>query len=356
MFSPYLLNGYPTRPHRPLMALNMYTSALVLCAVVLLGGFSPSNTWAKQPEAKPNLHKKSPSLSSKSAKKAIHQTPKVAYASKKKNLAQRATKKTAVAPHPVSTPHAAEPIPMYSQAMVVLDANTGKALLTRNPNQVLPMASLTKLMTAMVIEDAGLSPEDPITISEEDVDHIKNTQSRLDIGLRLRRADAMLLALMSSENRAAHAIARNYPGGIPAFVMGMNQKAAMLGMLSTHFVDPTGLSPLNVSTPNDLAKLVQAASLHSRIREFSTKHAAQLLLEGGAVEFRNTNPEVLHSNGLMNITLSKTGYIREAGFCLAFAALVNARPVTVVMMAANTKRNRLIDMRNLGKFLTIAMK
>lgn len=242
-------------------------------------------------------------------------------------------------------------VPIYANALLVVDQSNHQVLLTKNPQQVMPLASLTKLMTAMVLEDAKLSDDEVITIGEEDIDLIKNSHSRLMVGLPLRRADALLLALMASDNRAAHALGRHYPGGVSAFVMAMNQKAAMLGMHQTRFVDPTGLSPNNVSSPNDIVLLVNAASQYENLRNFSTMPSALVHIGEQTLAFHNTNPLIKNSSDLLNIKLSKTGHINEAGFCLAFLAMVNAKPITVVIMAAKSKSKRFQDMMHVAEYI-----
>src|SRR4051812_8833138 len=202
-------------------------------------------------------------------------------------------------------------IQLRSASVLVQDADTGEIVFTKNSEAIVPIASITKLMTAMVTIDRGLDFEDRIVLSREDVDLKKGSRSRLKPGGVLTRGELMLVALMASENRAAAALGRTYPGGTSAFVAAMNSKAAELGMTDSRFVDPTGLSSGNVSSARDLAKLVNAAHGYEAIREFSTRDRTTVSVYGRPMTFRNTNGLVRSSH--WEIGLSKTGYISEAG-------------------------------------------
>src|SRR5687767_4754926 len=182
-----------------------------------------------------------------------------------------------------------KPVFLRSSSALVQDADSGEIVINKNSDAVVPIASITKLMTAMVILDRDLDLEQRIVLSREDVDSVKGTRSRLRTGSVLTRDELLLLALMASENRAAAALGRTYPGGMPAFVAAMNQKAAALGMTESKFVEPTGLSPANVSSARDLAKLVQAAHGYELIREYSTRDRASVKALGRQLNFRNTN-------------------------------------------------------------------
>jgi len=205
-------------------------------------------------------------------------------------------------------------ISLRSASVLVQDADTGEIVFNKNSEAVVPIASITKLMTAMVTIDRGLDLESRVVLAREDVDSLKGSRSRLRTGSVLTRSELMLLALMASENRAAAALGRTYPGGTEAFVIAMNQKAADLGMTDSRFVDPTGLSSNNVSSARDLAKLVHAAHGYELIREYSTRDRATVNAFGKNLSFRNTNGLVRNSH--WEIGLSKTGYISEAGRCL----------------------------------------
>ena len=203
---------------------------------------------------------------------------------------------------------------LYSSSALVIDQNTGNTLLQKQPDTVVPIASISKLMTAMVVLDAKLDMQEIIGIGDEEIDGLKGTRSRLPVGTTMTRETAMLLALMSSENRAAHALGRHYPGGLAAFAAAMNRKARSLGMLNSRFEEPTGLSSNNVSTAHDLARMVAAAARYPEIRGFSTTAEAKIELNGRITEFHNTN--ALVRGDTWEIGVSKTGYISEAGRCL----------------------------------------
>lgn len=238
---------------------------------------------------------------------------------------------------------------LYSASALVIDQATGEAVLEKKPDAVVPIASISKLMTAMVALDAKPDMHEVISIGEEDVDTLKGTHSRLPVGTTMTRETAMLLALMSSENRAAHAIARHYPGGLPAFVAAMNQKAKALGMTSSNFEEPTGLSHNNVSTAHDLAKMVAAASQYPEIRTFSTTAEARVDLNGRVQDFRNTN--ALVKNGQWEIGVSKTGYIAEAGRCLVMQAKLAAKSVVIVLLDSVGKMTRVGDAMRIKRWM-----
>ncbi|MDR2164053.1 MAG: D-alanyl-D-alanine endopeptidase [Zoogloeaceae bacterium] len=234
-----------------------------------------------------------------------------------------------------------DPRTLGSAAVLVMDQTSGKILLEKNPDMISPIASISKLMTAMVVLDAGQDMEEIISLGEEDVDYRKGTHSRLQIGTSMTRDTALLLALMSSENRAANALGRHYPGGLPAFVATMNRKARSLGLKYTHFVEPTGLSSDNVSTPRELARLAVVAHRYPKIRAYSTMAQAHLDTGGAMLVFNNTNTLVKNPN--WQIGLSKTGYISEAGRCLVMQAWVSGRPVVMVLLDSSGKMTRVGD-------------
>lgn len=242
-----------------------------------------------------------------------------------------------------------EGLRLHSNAVLVLDADTNAVLLNKNDDAVLPIASLTKLMTALVVVDAGLPMDEVLTITDDDVDRLKGSGSRLAVGTRLTRAEALHLALMSSENRAAHALGRTYPGGVGAFVAAMNNKARELGLEQTRFVEPTGLSSDNRSSPRDLARLVQVASTRPLLRELSV--SPQYALDDGrrVVHYRNSNKLVRESD--WDILLQKTGYIREAGRCVAMQVRLAGRNVIMVLMNAGNSAARWADAETLLQWL-----
>jgi D-alanyl-D-alanine endopeptidase (penicillin-binding protein 7) len=214
---------------------------------------------------------------------------------------------------------------------------------------VLPIASLTKMMTGLVVAEAQLPLEEEITIRREDVDTLKGSSSRLRVGTTLSRGEALHLALMSSENRAAHALARTYPGGVSAFVSAMNNQARQLGMLQTRYVDPTGLSPGNQSSARDLATLAAAAGSHAVLREFSTSSGYRLPPEDGGLRYGNTNPLVRSDR--WRIRLQKTGYISEAGQCLLLQTRVAGRKLIMVFLDSVGKFGRVQDAERVRRWL-----
>lgn len=239
---------------------------------------------------------------------------------------------------------------LASGAALVMNASTGRMVFGKNPARRTPIASITKLMTAMVVLDAGLQMDTPITIADSDVDRVKKSSSRLEVGTTLSRHDTMWLALMSSENRAAHSLARTYPGGVNAFVNAMNKKARSLGMLNTRFYDPTGLNKNNTSTAADLALMAQAAYRYPLIRQFTTSTEHDIVSASGRpLHYQNSN--ALVREGVWEIELSKTGYIKEAGRCLVMVADVHNKPMVMVFLDANAPSGRINDARNLKNWL-----
>ena len=240
---------------------------------------------------------------------------------------------------------------IQSTGALVLDPTTGQTLFSKNADFVHPIASITKLMTAMVVIDAKLNGDEAIEITTEDIDLVKNTTSRLPIGSHFRRDDLLRLALMASDNRAASALGRNYPGGLPAFVEAMNAKAHALGLTQTHYVDSSGLSPGNVSSALDLGKLVAAASNYPLIREYTTTRAVTVQLPDSKrkMTFQNTNALVRASD--WNIGLSKTGYINEAGKCLVMMAMIANQPIVIVLLDSWGRLTRIGDANRIRKWL-----
>jgi D-alanyl-D-alanine endopeptidase (penicillin-binding protein 7) len=238
---------------------------------------------------------------------------------------------------------------LKSASVLVVDPTNASVLLSRNADVAAPIASITKLMTALVVLDAGQSLQEPIEVTDADEDYGRSWSSRLSVGTVLTRGDMMHLALMASENRAAHALGSAYPGGIPAIVRAMNAKAAALGMSSAHFVEPTGLSSDNVASPEDLAKLVIAASRNPIIRAYSTDPSYAVRVRRHLVEFRNTDRLV--SNPTWNIVVQKTGYITEAGRCLVMEAVIEGRSVVIVLLDSLGKYTRLADATRVKNWL-----
>ncbi len=228
---------------------------------------------------------------------------------------------------------------LKSSVAIVVDQKTQDVIYEKNPSSVLPIASITKLMTAMVVLDAKLPLEETLTINDEDAKIYAH--SRLAQGTDLSRREALLLALMSSENRAAYTLGRNYPGGIQAFLVAMNKKAKEIGMLNSRFADPTGLLNQNSSSAEDLARMVNAAYQYPLIREFSTSASHTKVIRGRPQEFISSNRLV--RSGDMEIGLQKTGYISEAGRCLVMQATVKGRPVIMVFLDSAGKLSRFAD-------------
>jgi D-alanyl-D-alanine endopeptidase (penicillin-binding protein 7) len=240
---------------------------------------------------------------------------------------------------------------LKSNSFYVLDESSQSVILSRQADVAMPIASITKLMTALVVVEAHQSMDEVITVTPEDRGATaKTSTSRLEFGTALSRSDLLHLALMSSENRAAHALGRTYPGGISACVAAMNAKAKALGMTSAHFVEPTGLDTQNVASPEDLAKLVRAASAHEIIQEYSTDPSyAVSIKHRGTTEFHNT--DALVRNPTWNIIVQKTGYISEAGHCLVLRAAVEGRSVIIVLLDSIGKRTRVADAQRVRQWL-----
>ncbi len=242
----------------------------------------------------------------------------------------------------------AEPV-LRSSAALVLDTTHDSVLYSRHPDVAMPIASITKLMTALVVMDAGQSLDETLVVSDDDRSLGKGSFSRLLPGTRLTRGDLMHLALMASENRAAHALGRNYPGGVAACVIAMNAKARALGMTSSHFVEPTGLSEENVASPEDLAKLVMAAAKVPAIRDYSTDGDYEVRVGRHRVQFHNTDSLVNKAD--WNIIVQKTGYISEAGRCLVMQTVIEDRNVVIVLLNSYGKRTRVADARRIRKWM-----
>ena len=235
----------------------------------------------------------------------------------------------------------ADPLELKSSVALVLDQDTRQVLLSKNDHAVLPIASLTKLMTGMVVSEANLPMDEMITISDEDVDTEKNSRSRLTVGTQLTRGELLHLALMSSENRAAHALGRTYPGGLNRFVALMNARAQQLGMHDTRYVEPTGLSSANQSSAQDLAVLVAAAYQNPQLRQLTTSPSHEVEIGRRTLQFNNTNRLV--KSPAWDIGLQKTGYISEAGRCLVMQAEIAGRKLIMVFLDSAGKFSRIAD-------------
>lgn len=242
-----------------------------------------------------------------------------------------------------------DPLDLRSSVAMVIDQQTGETLYQKNADAVLPIASITKVMTAMVVLDAALPMDEMLDVTEADRDTERHSGSRLPMGTKLSRAEMMQLALMSSENRAASALGRHFPGGLPAFISAMNAKATAIGMSDSRFDDPTGLSSGNVSNARDLARMVRAAHGYPLIRQYST--ATDLSVDTGyrQVTFRSTNRLIDDPN--WDIGMQKTGYISEAGKCLVLQARIDSRPVIIVLLDATATQWRFSDAQRLRRWV-----
>lgn len=249
---------------------------------------------------------------------------------------------------PTHLQHAAPP-GLRSGAALVLDTTHSSVLYSRNAEVAMPIASITKLMTALVVMDAEQPLDEPLEISSEDRSPGKGSRSRLVPGTRLTRGDLMHLALMASENHAAHALGRAYPGGLAACVSAMNAKARALGMTSAHFVEPTGLSDENVASPEDLSKLVMAAAQVPAIRQYSTDRGYEVRVGRRMVRFRTTDSLVTRPDWAIQV--QKTGYISEAGRCLVMQTVIENRTVVIVLLNSYGKRTRVADARRIRKWM-----
>jgi serine-type D-Ala-D-Ala endopeptidase (penicillin-binding protein 7) len=238
---------------------------------------------------------------------------------------------------------------LKSSVALVIDQDTSEVLVSKNESAVLPIASLTKLMTGVIVSEAKLPMDEAITITQDDVDTEKGSTSRLRVGTTLTRGELMHLSLMSSENRAAHALGRTYPGGMSAFVEAMNAKAQLLGMADTRYVEPTGLSSRNQSSAQDLARLVAAASNDQMLSEMSTSPGHQVAVGRRTLQFGNTNRLV--KNPRWDIGLQKTGYISEAGQCLVMQAKVSGRKLIMVFLDSAGKLSRIGDAERVRRWV-----
>jgi D-alanyl-D-alanine endopeptidase (penicillin-binding protein 7) len=312
--------GGISRHRRRALAAATFAVTLVLASTVPTAGAATSTTAATRP------------------------------ASAKTNRAKQA------APRPISqgqrlglrvTP---DPLALRSSVALVIDQDTGEVLFSKNDTAVLPIASITKLMTALIVTEAEQSLDQSLTITQADVDTLKGTTSRLNVGTRLSRGELLHLALMSSENRAAHALGRNYPGGVPAFVAAMNRRASELGMTDTRFADPTGLSSGNQSSARDLAVLVQATSANDLIRSLSTSPTHHVAVGTRDLYYRNSNRLIFSPQ--WSIGLQKTGFIREAGRCVVMQAQLGDRHLIMVLLDATGPETRIADAERLRRHIT----
>lgn len=236
-----------------------------------------------------------------------------------------------------------------SASVLVMDEDDATVLYSKQPQKVMPIASITKLMTALVVLEGKQPLDETVTILQVDRDKSKASASRLTVGTKLTRSELLHLALMSSENRAAQAVCRAYTGGLPACLKAMNAKARELGMKNSRFVDPTGLSAGNVATASDLVKLVIAASHQPLIEEYSTSEHLTVHVGRQLLEFRNTNS--LTSKDDWEISVQKTGFTQDAGQCLVMRATIQQRPTVIVLLNSFGKLTRVADARRVRKWI-----
>lgn len=341
--------------------------AVLSCALALQG----MPAWAGSKHA--THHGKTAAKASQGKAKSVHgrgNAKKVAYkaaerkssrraalapvpARQKVRLAEQRARKAAAAKmtRVSALPSSLHEPSLYSSAVLVVNEQSGERIYEKNAQVVAPIASITKLMTAMVVLDMQLPLDELIAITDDDVDTLKNTRSRLAVGTTLTRGEMMHLALMASENRAAHALARTAAGGLAAFIERMNRTAQAHGMKDTRFADPTGLTSSNVSTANDLMRLVQAAHRYPEIHQYSTSETYSFVsnLNGRESVYNNTNPLVKSEN--WQIGVSKTGYISEAGKCLVMQATISDTPVVIVLLDSAGKLTRVGDANRIKRWL-----
>jgi D-alanyl-D-alanine endopeptidase (penicillin-binding protein 7) len=328
-------------------------SAMLVASLVGALVFAP--VWAEANQNKTQPSKRSAQASAKPSKNV----PKnVSKKSDRKSLAgKRVVQAGAMAAAPLRASFGqmaglrgtSDPLDLHSSVALVIDQDTREVLLSKNDQAVLPIASLTKLMTGLVISDAQLSLTEMIAITQADVDTEKGSSSRLAVGSVLSRGDLLHLALMSSENRAAHALGRTFPGGLDTFVSRMNARANSLGMRDTRYVEPTGLSSKNQSSAMDLAILVGAAYKEPLLRELSTSHGREIAVGHRTLQYNNTNRLV--KSPQWDIGLQKTGYISEAGQCLVMQAQVSGRKLIMVFLDSAGKLSRIGDAERVRRWL-----
>ena len=335
---------------KTLMAAGLALSLWALpAATSLAAGVSAQKTTAKSAKAA------KPAKSAKTAKTA--KSAKSAKAKSTLRMAKRSTRKMVVrAPQrPPSVGHLTglqatqDALDLKSSVALVIDQDTDEVLFSKNASAVLPIASITKLMTALVVTEAKLPLDEVLTVTSEDAAVRAGSSRQLRAGARLTRGEMLHLALMASENRAAYLLGRTYPGGLPSFVDAMNAKAQLLGMHDTRYVEPTGLSSDNRSSAEDLARLVNAASKHPLLRELSTSPEAVVPVGRQQVQFRNTNGLV--HNPEWDIGLQKTGYIAAAGRCVVMQTQMAGRKLIMVLLDSAGRYSRLGDAERLRKWL-----
>ena len=339
----------------PRVLLTLFFGLIALAVAIPASAHTASPSEATQATKTAQKHQKAQPRQSAKTKKEQASAKKRQASAKKKQASAKVARKPRdpndrmSAGSKLGLQSAMTEASLKSSAVLVIDQISGEVLFEKNPDSVLPIASITKLMTALVVAEADLPMTEMLAITKEDADLEKGVGSRLRVGTRLNRGELMHLALMSSENRAAHALGRTYPGGMEAFVDAMNIKAQQLGMASSRFTEPTGLNAGNISTPRDLVRLVEESFLVPLIREYSTSQNLLVRVGKRSQQFRNSNALVRTDS--WDLGLSKTGFIREAGRCLVMQAEVEKRPVILVMLDAPGTQHRLRDAEMIRRWL-----
>jgi len=322
------------------MKLSLPTLLLSLCLAVAASGPAQARTDRHKAGAK----------AAQGSKSRVSQRAVVVRSSQVRRVALQAAEPARVSFGQLQGLHAGgDPLALKSSVALVVDQDTNEVLFSKNPSAVLPIASITKLMTGLVVTEAKQPLDEVLSVTQDDVDTEKGSRSRLAVGTQLTRGEMMHLALMSSENRAANALGRHYPGGLEAFVAAMNRKAAALGMHDTHYVEPTGLSSKNQSSAQDLAVLVKEAHRQPLLRELTTSQEAQVAVGKRMVQFHTTNGLV--RNPHWEIGLQKTGYISEAGRCMVMQAHLAGRKLIMVLLDSAGKYSRIGDAERIRKWL-----
>ena len=332
------------------MSNKILTRALKIFGLVTLSAaFASPLAWAAT--AKNTVAKKSHAVRVSPAKKSISARKSIRFtaSTRHKNILQAFIPAKPSFGQMAGLHASPDSLDLKSSVALVIDQDTREVLFSKNDHAVLPIASLTKLMTGVIISGAQLPLDELITVTEDDIDTEKGSRSRLKVGTTLSRGEMLHLALMSSENRAAHALGRTYPGGLRVFVSLMNAKAKMLGMRDTRYVEPTGLSSLNQSSAQDLATLVNAAHGDPMLRELSTSTGYQIAVGSRTLQYNNTNRLV--KNPEWNIGLQKTGYISEAGQCLVMQTKIAGRKLIMVFLDSAGKLSRLGDAERVRRWV-----
>ncbi|WP_088930386.1 D-alanyl-D-alanine endopeptidase [Burkholderia multivorans] len=356
-------------PRRLLQSMTLGTAVSVAVALLATAAsVTPADAFAATAKTHHAAKKaaspaKQKAASGKSAKVAAAEAPRAKASRKRVTLAANvrgghhgAVRRVAFQPRQPTVGQAfglhdtPDALALRSSVAYVVDQNTGEPLFDKNSHAVVPIASISKLMTAMVVLDSKAPMTEQIEVTDEDRDYEKGTGSRLSVGSVLSREDMLHIALMASENRAAAALSRYYPGGRPAFIAAMNAKAKALGMTDTHFENSTGLSSSNVSSARDLVKMVNAAYQYPLIRKFSTDRTYEVYTGKRNLVCNSTNA-LIRGNGSWDIGLQKTGFINEAGECLVMQATIHGRPVVMVLLDSFGKYSRFADASRLRNWL-----